>query len=76
MNFEGIIALALLGFALVREWAHHRQVHALLEKLMSRDLYDFKVAQKVGTVEKSNQPVYHEEDTSLQEDLKTLNGIL
>lgn len=40
--------IALIGAFIVREIFFQREIHKLLEKLMSRDLYDYKTAHNVG----------------------------
>jgi hypothetical protein len=64
----------LLAFILVREWQFSKNTHKLIDKLMSRNYYDYEISKTV-----SNAPIQKTEPDlkleTIQEDLTELNSI-
>lgn len=54
MNFEQILILSLLVFTLIREAVYQWTLHRMVNKLMSRNFYDFQVAQGIGKINKKD----------------------
>lgn len=61
----------LLAAFLYREWQHGKEVKALVDRLMSRSYYDFKVSEKAsaGTIKDNSAKVDDFEEPG------TLNGM-
>lgn len=56
------VVIALLVYIFIREWFFIRSTHLLLEKLMSRNYYDYQVSKDVGRIKESVQPIRIEDD--------------
>lgn len=73
MEFK--IIVALLAFILFREVWFTVVTHRMINKLMSRDYRDFKLAEQTGTIRNEvSKPKY--DDPQDAEDLGALSGII
>lgn len=70
MNYE--LTLIVTTIWLVREAYHTWNTHRLLNKLMSRSYYDFKLAENNGTLEKTT-PVHNPTPEDLDWDAQKLD---
>lgn len=63
-----MIEIALLAALIIQQVYYMRQVQKLVDKLMSRSFYDYRIADTVDKVQNkkksANEPEYIEEDTT------------
>lgn len=71
MQIGDVILFSLLATVIIQQvfWAH--QVQRLVDKLMSKNYYDYEASKAVG----KPQPKIILEDPSAQEDLRFINPI-
>lgn len=67
MNSELILTMTLLVFILFKEWLHQRHVNKLIDKLMSRNYYDYTVSGVAADINKKQS-----EDVKTRQRLQTI----
>lgn len=73
MSVELIIIVFLLAFCLIREILYQKQVKDLLNRLMSRNYYDFKISETVAQTTNATNQIQIPVDEEPAEDFRHLS---